>query len=63
MDGIGNNLLNLLREALLHSLRNLGVAGGVRDFAGLLIAVGVVECVWNLVFDAAGNLHVVNDCD
>ena len=62
VDGIRHDLLDLLRETLLQRLRNLGVAGGVGDFASLLVAVGVMQGVWNLVLDAAGNLLVVSGC-
>lgn len=62
MDSVRNDLLYLLWQAFLQRLWDLGVACCMRDFASLLVAFGIVECVWNLVLDTAGNLHIINSC-
>ena len=59
MDGVGHNLLDLLRETLLQRLRDDGAAGGVGDLAGLLVGAGVVKSVWDLVLDGAGDLSMI----
>lgn len=56
MDGVGNNLLDLLREALLQGLGDLGVASGVGDLAGLLVGAGVVKSVGDLLLGGLGDL-------
>lgn len=56
VDGIRDNLLDLLRETLLQSLGDLGVAGSVRDLAGLVVGTGVVEGVRDLLLGALGDL-------
>lgn len=50
------DLLNLLRETLLESLRDLGVASGVGDLASLGVGASVVNGVGKLVLDALGCL-------
>jgi hypothetical protein len=60
VDGVGDDLLDLLGEALLEGLGDLGVAGGVRDLAGLGVAAGVVDGVGELVLDGLGGLVVVS---
>jgi hypothetical protein len=59
VNGVGDDLLDLLGEALLEGLGDLGVAGGVRDLAGLGVAAGVVDGVGELVLDGLGGLVVV----
>ena len=56
MDGVGQDLLELLGDGLLHGVGHLGVAGGVRDLAGLLVAARVMDAVGELVLDAGGDL-------
>ena len=58
VDLVGHNLLDFLGQALLQSLRDLGVAGCVGDFASVLVAAGVVDGVWELIFDGLGGLWV-----
>lgn len=59
MDGVGDNLLDLLRKALLQSLGDLGVASGVGDLASLLVGAGVVKSVGDLLFGGLGNLRYI----
>ena len=56
MQRIRHSLLDLLREALLQSLGDDAVAGGVGDLAGFLVGARVVEGVGDLLFDALGDL-------
>jgi hypothetical protein len=58
VDLVGHNLLDFFGQTFLQSLGNLGVAGCVGDFAGVLVAAGVVDGVGELVFDGLGGLVV-----
>jgi hypothetical protein len=57
MNLVRDNLLDLLRQALLQRFGDLGVAGGVADFACVRVAAGVVDGVGELVFDGLGSLR------
>jgi hypothetical protein len=58
MNAVRNNLLDFLGQPLLQRLGDLGVAGGVADFARVLVAAGVVDGVGELVFDGLGGLRL-----
>ena len=56
MNSIRHDLFDLLRQTLLKSLRDDRVSRGVGNLAGLLVRAGVVEGIWDLVLDGAGDL-------
>lgn len=56
VDGVGNGTLDLLGKSLLQGLRDLAVADGVADFAGLLVGTGVVDGVGEFVLELCGSL-------
>lgn len=49
VDGVGDDLLDLLGKTLLKCLRNDTLPSGVGDLAGLRVGAGVVGGVWDLV--------------
>ena len=57
MKRIRHSLLHALRETRLQSLGDDAVASGVRHLASLLVGAGVVDGVWDLLFDAAWGLQ------
>lgn len=56
MDGVGDGALDLLGKSLLEGLGDDALAGGVRDLAGVLVAVCVVDGVGQLVLELLGHL-------
>lgn len=58
VNGVGHSLLDLLGESLLQCLGHLAVASGVADLASLLVGAGVVDRVWEFVFELLGDLGV-----
>lgn len=56
MDLVWYRLLNLLWKSFLQDLRDFRISSGVRDFACLRVAAGVVRSVWDLVFHALWDL-------
>lgn len=56
VNSVGNGTLDLLGKSLLQGLRDLAVADGVADFAGLLVGTGVVDGVGEFVLELCGSL-------
>jgi len=57
VNGVRQDLLKLLRNSLLHRLRHLRIARGVRDLASLLVGASVVDGVGELVLDGLWDLQ------
>lgn len=57
MDGVRDDLLNLLGQTLLQRLWDDGVTGGVRDLAGLGVGASVVDRVGELVLNGLWDLE------
>jgi hypothetical protein len=57
MNFLRENLLELFGSSLLDGLGNLAGAGGVADFAGLLVGSSVVDSVGELVLELGRGLR------
>ncbi len=58
VDGVGHGLFNLLGQCLLQGLRDLAVARGVADLAGLFVAAGVVDRVGEFMLEFGWGLFL-----
>lgn len=55
MNSIWYNLLHLSRQRFLHLQRHLVITRSMANLARLGVRSGVMDTIWELVFDACGS--------